>query len=160
MPLDFLAERLAPAIHEHYRAQAKREGWTMSCDVPYADLAPDLQHANLDAARRIPSVLAVAGLRIVDGDDPEALSEFEALAALEDRIEPAAIAEHEGWMAEKIESGWRHGPERDDEAKLHPSIIPYADLSEVEKEKDRSAVRNYPAMVRRAGMCLRPANEQ
>lgn len=52
----------------------------------------------------------------------------------------------------KIESGWRYGPQRDDAAKVHPSIISYEDLSEVEKEKDRSAVRNYPAMVRRAGM--------
>lgn len=146
-------ETLAAAIHEHYRAQAKREGWTMKYDVPYADLPADLQHANLAAARRIPIVLAAAGLRIVAEVDGEtALNEAEALAILESRIEAAAIAEHAGWMAEKIESGWNYGPQRDDAAKVHPSIIPYADLSEVEKEKDRSAVRNYPAMVRRAGM--------
>jgi len=147
---------LAAAIHEHYRAQAKREGWSMKYDVPYADLPPDLQSANLAAARRIPAVLAAAGLRIVSEDEAAgakvALSETEALAILEAHIEAAALAEHDGWMAEKIESGWKYGPERDDPAKIHPSIIPYEELSEVEKEKDRSAVRNYPAMVRRAGM--------
>ena len=154
-PLDSATtlESLAAAIHEHYRAQAKREGWTMKYDVPFADLPADLQQANLAAARRIPTVLAAAGLRIVAENDGEAaLSEAEALALLESRIEPAAIAEHEGWMSEKLESGWKYGPERDDAARVHPSIIPYAELSEVEKEKDRSAVRNYPAMVRRAGM--------
>jgi hypothetical protein len=155
-PLDSATtlKSLAAAIHEHYRAQAKVEGWTMKYDLPFVDLPADLQHANLAAARRIPTVLAVAGLRIVQesNDCYASLTEAEALAILEDRIEPAAIAEHEGWMAEKIESGWRYGPERDDAARVHPSIIPYDALSEVEKEKDRSAVRNYPAMVRRAGM--------
>lgn len=152
MPSSDSLDSLAAAIHEHYRAQAKREGWTMRYDVPYADLPPDLQSSNLAAARRIPEVLAVAGLRIVDGEDREALSDAEALAALEEHIEAAAIAEHEGWMAEKIESGWRYGAVRDDAAKIHPSILPYAEMSEAEKEKDRSAVRNYPAMVRRAGL--------
>ena len=124
--------------------------------APYADLPPDLQHANLAAARRIPAVLAVAGLHIVSGEDAEAeanaLPESEALALLETHIEAAAIVEHAGWMAEKLGSGWKYGPERNDAAKVHPSLIPYADLSEVEKEKDRSAVRNYPAIVWRAGM--------
>ncbi|MCB1085761.1 MAG: hypothetical protein KDM63_01845 [Verrucomicrobiae bacterium] len=156
-PFDFspILEALASAIHEHYRAQAKREGWTMKYDVPFEELPSDLRHANLAAARRIPKVLVVAGLRIGSVEDESAggmLSESEALAILEDHIEAAAIAEHEGWMAEKLESGWKHGPARDDEAKVHPSIVPYAELTEVEKEKDRSAVRNYPAMVRRAGM--------
>lgn len=152
-PFQCLVSALAPAIHEHYRAQAKREGWTMKYDMPYVDLPPDLQRANLAAALRIPSILAAAGLRIISGDEAgEALSDEEARTALEDHIEAAAVAEHEGWLAEKLEAGWEYGPQRDDEAKVHPSLVPYTDLSEVEKEKDRSAVRNYPAMVRRAGM--------
>lgn len=146
---------LAAAIHEHYRAQARREGWTLRYDLPFAELPADIRHANLAAAQRIPTVLAAAGLRIVPGGDADALSEAAALAILEERIEPAALAEHEGWMAEKLASGWHLGPERDDAAKVHPSIVPYDALSEVEKEKDRSAVRNYPAMVRRAGMELK-----
>ncbi|HRX53275.1 MAG TPA: RyR domain-containing protein [Verrucomicrobiales bacterium] len=66
----------------------------------------------------------------------------------------AAISEHEGWMAEKTGEGWIYGPRRDDTAKIHPSIIPYAELSEEEREKDRSAVRNYPALLQRAGLKL------
>lgn len=158
-PFEFnpILEALASAIHEHYRAQAKREGWVMNYDVPFSELPTDLRHANLAAARRIPEVLAMAGLRIISVEGESAggmLSEPEALAILEDQIEAAAIAEHEGWMAEKLESGWKYGPERDDADKVHPSIVPYAELSEVEKEKDRSTVRNYPSMVRRAGMVV------
>lgn len=152
-PFQSLVSALAPAIHEHYRAQAKREGWTMKYDMPYVDLPPDLQHANLAAALRIPRILAAAGLRLISGDEAgDALSDEEAGTALEEHIEAAAIAEHEGWMAEKLESGWKYGVQRDDEARMHPSLVPYTDLPESEKEKDRSAVRNYPAIVRRAGM--------
>ena len=43
-------------------------------------------------------------------------------------------------MAERILSGWRYGNPRDDAKKLHPSISPYAELSEPEKQKDRDTV--------------------
>jgi voltage-gated potassium channel Kch len=55
-------------------------------------------------------------------------------------IESMAEAEHRRWMAERILSGWRYGDPRDDAKKLHPSIRPYAELSEPEKEKDRDTV--------------------
>ena len=40
---------------------------------------------------------------------------------------------------------------RDDARKHHPSMVPYAQLSEPEKDKDRAAVRNYLAQVKGAG---------
>ena len=55
-------------------------------------------------------------------------------------IEALAIAEHRRWMAEKIVAGWRHAALRDDSRRLHPSIRPYDDLSEPEKQKDRNTV--------------------
>jgi hypothetical protein len=33
--------------------------------------------------------------------------------------------------------GWRYGPERNDERKEHPCLVPYNELSESEKEYDR-----------------------
>lgn len=153
LPDDTLMHTLAAAIHEHYRAQAKREGRMMRHDVPFEDLSFDLQHANLAAARRIPSVLAVAGLQVDSTLEPkEPLSMKEVLAVLEQRMEAVAEAEHCGWMQEKLESGWRYGAIRDDDAKIHPCLLPYDELSEPEKEKDRSAVRHYPEIIRRAGL--------
>ena len=55
-------------------------------------------------------------------------------------LEALTEAEHRRWMAEKIVGGWRHGAVRDDARKLHPSLQPYAGLSEAEKQKDRDAV--------------------
>jgi len=45
---------------------------------------------------------------------------------------------HENWAKQRISEGWRHGPKRDDSKKEHPSLIPYEQLSESEKEYDRT----------------------
>jgi hypothetical protein len=44
---------------------------------------------------------------------------------------------HEIWAKQRMGEGWTWGPERDDRAKRHPDLVPYADLPEPEKEYDR-----------------------
>jgi hypothetical protein len=46
---------------------------------------------------------------------------------------------HEVWGQRRIADGWRYGPRRDEAKKEHPSLVPYKDLPEEEKEYDRSA---------------------
>jgi hypothetical protein len=36
-----------------------------------------------------------------------------------------------------VSEGWRYGPRRDDAKREHPSLVPYEQLSESEKEYDR-----------------------
>lgn len=50
-----------------------------------------------------------------------------------------SIAEnaHEIWAQERIEQGWQYGETRDDLNKLHPDLVPYAELKESEKNMDR-----------------------
>lgn len=43
---------------------------------------------------------------------------------------------HEGWVRFKRERGWTHGPVKDEEAKTHPLLVPYADLPDAQKIKD------------------------
>ncbi len=57
-----------------------------------------------------------------------------------DLRERLSKAEHDRWMAERIMSGWRHNPQRNDLAHLHPDIVPYEQLSEETKEYDRNNV--------------------
>jgi hypothetical protein len=56
------------------------------------------------------------------------------LSALTERLSENA---HELWAQQRIKDGWTWGPKRDEDAKKHPSLIPYAQLSESEKEYDR-----------------------
>jgi hypothetical protein len=45
---------------------------------------------------------------------------------------------HDIWAAQRLAQGWTCGPQRDDAAKRHPCLVPYADLPESEKEYDRA----------------------
>lgn len=45
---------------------------------------------------------------------------------------------HEVWAQRRMAEGWRYGPQRDEVKKEHPSLVPYENLPESEKEYDRS----------------------
>ncbi|WP_019558490.1 RyR domain-containing protein [Thioalkalivibrio sp. ALE12] len=44
---------------------------------------------------------------------------------------------HEEWMRHKVRDGWVYGEEKDPEAKTHPCMVPYDQLSAVQKGKDK-----------------------
>lgn len=46
---------------------------------------------------------------------------------------------HDIWARLRLEQGWTFGPERNDTAKKHPDLVPYAELPESEKAYDRNA---------------------
>lgn len=45
---------------------------------------------------------------------------------------------HNVWMNARREQGWTYGSERNDKLKQHPSLVPYSQLSEEEKDYDRN----------------------
>jgi len=57
------------------------------------------------------------------------------ILALTERLAENA---HEVWAQRRMAEGWRPGPRRDETKKEHPSLVPYKDLPEEEKEYDRS----------------------
>jgi len=44
---------------------------------------------------------------------------------------------HDEWSLKRICDGWRYGPERCDNKKHNPCIVPYSNLPESEKAYDR-----------------------
>lgn len=56
---------------------------------------------------------------------------------LEELTELLAENVHENWAMERISQGWTVGESRDDKAKTHPNLVPYADLAKVDKDYDR-----------------------
>jgi hypothetical protein len=57
------------------------------------------------------------------------------LLALTERLAEHA---HDTWALRRLADGWTYGPRRDDVRKQHPGLVPYAQLSEAEKEYDRA----------------------
>ena len=57
--------------------------------------------------------------------------------SLNELMEQLARNVHEVWAAGRIADGWRWGEVRDDEHKLHPCLVSYDELPEIEKDYDR-----------------------
>lgn len=151
-----LLETLAATMHENYRREAVAKGWPIKPEVdkPYAELSSDYQKANQDAASRIPQVLGSLDVKVVAASEAgdEALSATALADLIDANIEKLSIAEHEGWTQQRADAGWTYAAKRDDSQKQHPSMVPYDDLSEADKEKDRNQVRSYPALLEQAGL--------
>ena len=45
-------------------------------------------------------------------------------------------AQHDEWMRDKINDGWRYGPIKDPAAKLHPCIVQFDQLPVFQQKKD------------------------
>ena len=56
---------------------------------------------------------------------------------LENLTELLSRNAHDVWARQRMADGWRWGPERDDNRKLHPCLTPYDELPESEKTYDR-----------------------
>jgi len=59
---------------------------------------------------------------------------------LNELIERLAANNHDHWAQQRIAEGWHLGPNRDDVAKTHPDLVPYDELTDSEKEYDRTSV--------------------
>lgn len=45
-------------------------------------------------------------------------------------------AQHEAWMLDKLNDGWKWGAEKNPETKEHPCIVDYSELPEEQRLKD------------------------
>jgi hypothetical protein len=75
-------------------------------------------------------------------------SKVQLPAGIDQLVERLAEHNHDIWAQQRIAQGWTYGPQRDDEKKHHPDLVPYAELPDGEKEYDRkTAVAILKAMV-------------
>ena len=81
-----------------------------------------------------PAPIETSGVRLPPG-----------LEALTERLAENA---HDIWAVQRLADGWAFGPKRDDAAKKHPCLIPYAELADTEKAYDRqTAMGTLKAML-------------
>lgn len=83
--------------------------------------------------------------------EPPDLSILDGRSDLQPLIEGMAAMIHDAWSAERMRNEWSYGPVRNDERKEHPSLKPYDELSEEDKELDRVTVRSSIAALLHLG---------
>lgn len=52
-------------------------------------------------------------------------------------VMPVPSDMHRNWLKEKKAQGWTRGPVKDDSKKQHPCCVPYDELSQEQKVKDK-----------------------
>ncbi len=142
-----LHDQLARAIHQSYVDHCAAQGDSPQRNPsmgPWASLPEDLKQANLAQAADISRKLGAIDCAIVP--ESSAVREFAFTPA---EVERLAEQEHERWMRERQAQGYTPGPDR--AARQHPDLVPWADLSESARNKDRNAVREIPSILRQAG---------
>jgi RyR domain/PAS fold len=139
-------EMVARAIHEEYRDQQKKAGTIPESNpsmLPWDQLPHRLKDSNLRQAGEIWKMLHMINCTIglsISGREPlfvfsDAETEF------------LAEKEHERWVEERLKKGWVYGKDRDDLRKIHGCIIPWEQLSETQRQKDKNAMSALPAIL-------------
>ncbi|MGX6647858.1 RyR domain-containing protein [Maricaulaceae bacterium MS644] len=102
---------------------------------PWAELKERFRNSNRRAVAHAPAKLASLGFDIeplTRGDlSPSRRPTIaKGVAVFRTASELMAVArlEHSRWMADRLLDGWRYGPERDNDRRLHPNLVPFEEL--------------------------------
>ena len=107
------------------------------------------KESNRNNVKDIPNKLASIGYAMVPARGNESPAKFQ-----DDDVEELAKGEHKRWVKEKTDAGWKPSEKTIKERKLHKDLIPWNELPEEEKEKDRVLVRGIPLILTKAGYIM------
>jgi hypothetical protein len=139
-------DALSRAVHEHYLETLRNASETSGTKESWADLKENVRHSNRASADHIAVKLAVIGCRpVAEPTPPFSFTEAE--------IDMLARIEHRRWCAERLLGGWRPGS-RDNDRRLHPDLVPFDELTESGRDKDRDSVRAVPGILALVGLSI------
>jgi len=140
--------KMAKEIHALYRSHLAPGD--SGNDIDWADLPLHYKLSNLGQARGLPEYVARIGGRIDDAGLEDEILDLAGDAAL---VEKLAQEEHDRWMREKADDGWKYGKVKDAKRKTHPCMLAWKDLNEYTREKDRNPIREIPQVLAAADLC-------
>ncbi|MFI8951840.1 RyR domain-containing protein [Streptomyces sp. NPDC053750] len=151
-----LTEIMARAVHEAYLRQRAREraagARPTGTLLPWSDLPEDLRNANRSQVISFGQKLAELDCVLMPRDGRVAPLELPP-----DVVESLAEAEHRRWMDDRRAAGWTYAAVRDDAARHHPDLVPWSELADTDREKDREAIRGMGAVLADVGFDVVPA---
>ncbi|MBQ0058748.1 MAG: ion transporter [Lachnospiraceae bacterium] len=127
-------ESLGRQMHNIYRAEAN---FAMA---PWEELPEYFRWSNLSAADHLPVKMRIlTGEKGVISVTPETCAK--AFEIYEERVKQGDAAvfqeiEHRRWFRFHTVHNWVYGPVRDNDMRIHPMLVPFDELPEIEKEKD------------------------
>lgn len=159
-------EKLARAAHELFCEELLSNGFiqgpvrdddkkTHPLLISYDDLPEAYKEQNRLFVIDVPSKLASLGYIMEPAKEHGNTAEFD-----NDEIEVLSKIEHDRWCKEKYACGWKYGPISDRDIKIHSSLVPWENLSELDKNKDIKLVSSIPTLLAKAGFAMRKHKKQ
>ena len=141
-------ELMARLVHLDYLETARgRTDTAADVNREWSDLDETYRQANRAQVNSFGEKLVKIGCELSDVRD-------DSVTFTDAEIEELARLEHQRWSREREADGWTYGPQRDNARKIHPDLVPYAQLSESAKDKDRRAVVRIPALAALIGLVV------
>lgn len=134
---------ISQKLHESYIAAEREKGLKIIDNHQihlWNRIHSRFQRANMRHGKDYFDYIAMINASI----HPNMNNSFDNFQFTPKEIELLSAEEHIRWMKEKISEGWKYGEERDDQKLIHPLIVPWEKLPEVEKDKDRNIIRDIP----------------
>lgn len=149
-------DEVAMALHAGYLVTESGKGPQASDAAirEWDSLSETLREANRTAAEHLPILLASEELEVVEASKHIADGRATVVPD-EGMIERLARIEHRHWMAARLDQGWRFGPTRNDTSKIHPAIVPFEQLDEANKQKDRDTILRLIGILSNRGFIIR-----
>jgi len=142
-------EILARAFHEQYVDSERKKGSMPETDpsmVSWEDLPENLRESNRNQVEHIRVKLEAVGCDIAVTNEWE-VAPFRFSP---DEVELMSQMEHERFVAERLRQGFTYAPTKDLAKKKSPTLVPWQELPDLEKEKDRNSVRQLSDVLAKA----------
>ena len=142
-----MLDTLARTMHNAYLKTQLGQGGSTANNaslIKWSDLPEHKKRANRHAAAHVDVKLRVANCIAYS---LEAAAVEVAFPPDTRMLELLARLEHRRWMADKHLAGYSYGEVRDEDRMLHPDLIPWEILPEVDREKDRDNIHQIPKLL-------------
>lgn len=154
-------ETLAEGVHKIFCKKMESEGYEWgpeTCNenkthrllMPYHLLSEEDKQQNRLNAIDMPKKLLDLGYVMLPAKDV-----CETIKFSDNEIETLARKEHERWLESKQNQGWVKGEKTNHLRKIHSSMVPWDSLSELDKDKGRSLVRDIPSLLSESGFIVK-----
>ena len=142
-------EIIARAFHKNYVENEQKKGITPEINpsmVPWEDLPESLKESNRNSVEHIHFILRAIGCDIAVTNEWD----VPPFRFSPDEVELMARMEHERFVSERKSRRFVHSSTKDALKKKSPVLVPWEDLPETEKEKDRELVRQLSQVLAQA----------
>jgi hypothetical protein len=155
-----LLEKLAAAAHEIFCEGLRKKGYRYGAKtddekkihsslLSYKELPEEEKEQNRNNVRDIANKLSHTRYLMRPARSHEHPFNFP-----EDDLETLSEMEHIRYMTDKLNAGWHYAPKTDKAKKLNQTLVPWTNLPDEEKEKDRELVRGIPRILAKAGFAV------